>query len=321
MNDISDRNALSLRFAATAGRLRSQGGRRGAGTALLAGIVAAALSGAADAAGRKQAGAPVNIVPAQERSVDRPGRAGVRQSGKVRIEPANRVIVTPAGDRAEEAAGEFDGDPLEPVNRVIFAVNDGLDAVIIRPVATVYKAVLPAFVRRGIGNFLSNVATPVTLANDLLQGEWRRAENTIVRFMLNTTVGAAGLVDVARHVGYQRHTEDFGQTLAVHGVPSGPYLVLPILGPSSPRHAVGRVVDMFANPWFWLLADEETVIRLTPGAVSVVHARSKSLESLDAIRETSPDYYVSIRSVYTQNREAEIRNGEESEDDLPDIPD
>ena len=317
MSEISNKNVLPRRFAATAERLR----RQVAGTALLAGIVAAGLSGVADAAEKKKTGAPINIVPAQERSVGKLSEAKVQQPKKVRIEPASRVIITPVQDRADESVEEFDNDPLEPINRVIFSVNDGLDVVIIRPIATVYKTVLPTFVRRGIGNFLSNVATPITLANDLLQGEWLRAENTIVRFMLNTTAGVGGLADVAQHVGYQRHTEDFGQTLAVYGVPSGPYLVLPILGPSSPRHAVGRVVDLFANPWFWLLADEETLVRLTPGAVSVVHARSESLESLDAIRETSPDYYVSIRSLYTQNREAEIRNGEESEDDLPDIPD
>ncbi len=317
MSEISNKNVLPRRIAATTKSLR----RHVAGTALLAGIAAAGLSGIADAAEKKRIGAPINIVPAQERSVGKLSEAKVQQPKKVRIEPASRVIITPVQDRADESAEEFDNDPLEPINRVIFAVNDGLDVVIIRPIATVYKTVLPTFVRRGIGNFLSNVATPITLANDLLQGEWLRAENTIVRFMLNSTAGIGGLADVAQHVGYQRHTEDFGQTLAVYGVPSGPYLVLPILGPSSPRHAVGRVVDLFANPWFWLLADEETLVRLTPGAVSVVHARSESLESLDAIRETSPDYYVSIRSLYTQNREAEIRNGEESEDDLPDIPD
>ena len=243
------------------------------------------LPGSANAEGRDIASEPINIVPAQDRPVE-----------------------------------EF-SDPLEPVNRVVFAVNDGLDLVIIRPIATVYKAILPTFVRRGIGNFLSNVATPITLANDLLQGEWLRAENTMVRFMLNTTAGLGGLNDVAKHVGYERHTEDFGQTLAVYGVPSGPYIVLPILGPATPRHAVGRVVDTFANPWFWLLADEETIVRLTPGAVSVVNARAESLESLDAIRETSPDYYVSIRSLYTQSREAEIRNGQDNDEDLPDIPD
>lgn len=249
---------------------------------------------------------PVNIIPTN---------AGQYMSST--DASAQPVNIVPAQARPLD---EFN-DPFEPVNRAVFAVNDGLDKVVIRPIATVYKAVLPTFVRRGIGNFLSNAATPITLANDVLQGEWLRAENTIVRFMLNTTAGVGGLTDVAKHVGYERHYEDFGQTLAVYGVPSGPYVVLPIFGPSTPRHVVGRAVDTFANPWTWLLADEETLVQLAPAAFSVVNARAESLDSLDAIRETSPDYYVSIRSLYTQSRESEIRNGEDSDQDFPDIPD
>ena len=228
---------------------------------------------------------------------------------------AQPVSIVPDQSRPIE---EFH-DPLEPVNRVMFAVNDGLDFLVIRPVAEIYRAVLPSFVRRGIGNFLSNVATPITLANDLLQGEWLRAETTMVRFMLNSTAGLGGLDDIAGRIGHPRHTEDFGQTLAVYGVPSGPYLVLPIIGPSSPRDAVGLVVDLLADPWFWLLADEDTLTRLAPTAVRIIHARSNAIESLDSIRETSPDYYASIRSLYVQNRQSEIRNGRD--DELPDIPD
>lgn len=227
---------------------------------------------------------------------------------------AQPVSIVPDQERPIE---EFH-DPLEPVNRVMFAVNDGLDMLIIRPVALIYRAVLPSFVRRGVGNFLSNVATPITLANDLLQGEWLRAETTMVRFMLNTTAGLGGLDDIAGRMGHERHTEDFGQTMAVYGVPSGPYLVLPIIGPSSPRDAVGLVVDLLADPWFWLLADEDTLTRLAPTAARIIHARSNAIESLDAIRDTSPDYYASIRSLYVQNRKSEILNGQY--DDLPEIP-
>ncbi len=230
---------------------------------------------------------------------------------------AQAVSIVPEQERSVEEIH----DPLEPVNRAVFAVNDGLDLVIIRPIAEIYRTFLPGFLRRGIGNFLSNVATPVTLANDLLQGELVRAENTMVRFMLNTTAGLGGLNDVATEVGYERHTEDFGQTLATWGLPSGPYLVLPVLGPSTPRHAVGRVVDLFANPWFWLLADEDIYTRLTPTAVTVINARSEVIDELDTVRETSPDYYSSIRNLYIQNRLSEIANGEQSDADLPDIPD
>lgn len=140
----------------------------------------------------------------------------------------------------------------------------------------------------------------------------------MVRFMLNTTAGLGGLDDIAGRMGHERHTEDFGQTMAVYGVPSGPYLVLPIIGPSSPRDAVGLVVDLLADPWFWLLADEDTLTRLAPTAARIIHARSNAIESLDAIRDTSPDYYASIRSLYVQNRKSEILNGQY--DDLPEIP-
>lgn len=221
----------------------------------------------------------------------------------------------------QERSVEEIHDPLEPVNRAIFAVNDGIDLVIIRPIAEIYRTILPGFLRRGVGNFLANVATPVTLANDFLQGDLKRAENTMVRFMLNTTAGFGGLNDIAGEMGYEKHTEDFGQTLATWGLPSGPYIVLPILGPSTPRHAVGRVVDLFANPWFWLLADEDIYTRLAPTAVTVVNARSELIDELDSVRETSPDYYEAIKNIYVQNRLNEIANGEVSDDVMPDIPD
>ncbi len=230
---------------------------------------------------------------------------------------AQAASIVPEQDRSVENIH----DPLEPVNRAIFAVNDGLDIVVIRPIAEVYRTLLPSFLRRGIGNFLANVATPVTLANDFLQGDLQRAETTMVRFMLNTTAGLGGLNDIAADAGYAKHTEDFGQTLATWGLPSGPYLVLPVLGPSTPRHAVGRVVDMFANPWFWLLADEDIYTRLAPTAVTVINARSELIEELDTVRETSPDYYEAIKNLYVQNRLSEISNGETSDDLLPDIPD
>lgn len=236
--------------------------------------------------------------------------------GSISVASAQQTIV-PEQERPIE---EFH-DPLEGINRVVFAVNDGLDFLIIRPIAEIYRAVLPSFVRRGVGNFLANVATPITLANDLLQGEWTRAETTMVRFMLNSTAGLGGLDDIAERVGYVRHTEDFGQTLAVYGVPSGPYLVLPIIGPSNPRDAVGLVVDLLADPWFWVLADEDIYTRLAPTATRIVHARSNAIESLDAIRETSPDYYASMRSLYNQNRQSEINNGTVDVDSLPEIPD
>lgn len=251
--------------------------------------------------------------------------AGDAEAKQAQVKQApNQVINFAAGkddtDSENETIGMELADPLEPINRVIFAINDGIDFILIRPVAFVYRIVLPKIVRRSIGNFLSNVATPITLANDILQWEWERAENTFVRFLINTTGGLGGLDDLAARAGYPRHFEDFGQTLAVYGAPSGPYVVLPLLGPSTPRHIVGRVADIFVNPWTYILYDEQFYVRLIPSGVELINTRADNLETLDAIRSTSTDYYSSIKSIYWQNRQSEIANGRIIVDELPEIP-
>lgn len=237
--------------------------------------------------------------------------------------PKVRVNFTAAKDSTDDfstpPATDL-ADPVEPINRIVFAINDGLDFILLRPIAFVYKTVLPGFVRRAVGNFLSNVATPITLTNDLLQGEWDRAGNTLIRFAINTTAGIGGLDDLAARAGYPRHYEDFGQTLGKYGVPSGPYLVLPIIGPATPRHLVGRVADMFLNPWTYILYDEDVLIRLIPSVVELINTRAENLETLDSIRSTSTDYYTSIKSIYWQNRKSEIANGRIVVEELPDIP-
>jgi ABC-type transporter lipoprotein component MlaA len=154
---------------------------------------------------------------------------------------------------AVPALAQDENDPLEPVNRAVFQFNRVLDGLILEPAALMYRMATPAFVRDGVQNFLANLRTPVVLANDLLQGEFGRAEKTLGRFMLNTILGVGGLIDVGGRVGMpERHYEDFGQTLAVYGVGEGPYLMLPVLGPSNPRDAVGRVVDLLFDPLFFL---------------------------------------------------------------------
>ena len=239
-------------------------------------------------------------------------------------ETNGRIIILPASDDAVPEDDYDDGglrDPFEGVNRVIFTLNDTVDQVVLRPVALVYRTVLPRPLRKGLSNFLANVSTPVTLTNDILQGDMKRAETTVVRFFLNSVAGFGGLHDVASEAGWERHTEDFGQTLAVYGVPSGPYIVAPLIGPSTPRHLVGRAVDVLANPWTWILADVSLIESLSPTMAETISARDEAIEALDATREGSPDYYVTIKSLYHQNRQSEINNGEIIEDDLPDIPD
>jgi len=209
-------------------------------------------------------------------------------------------------------------DPLEPVNRVFFGFNEGLDFLILRPVATVYRAVLPKPVRIGIGNALRNAATPVILANDILQGaDGKRVEATMVRFMLNSTVGVGGLIDVGSYVGLDFHREDFGQTLASWGVGPGPYMVAPILGPGNPRDFVGVVVDTAINPMTWILADEQFWVRMAPSAAEMISTREIALDDVDALRKTSPDFYVTVRQLYSEKRKTDIANGDVGLDPIP----
>jgi phospholipid-binding lipoprotein MlaA len=214
------------------------------------------------------------------------------------------LLFVPQGADAQDVS---QSDPLEPANRAVFDVNDFLDQLLFEPFSRIYRAVLPGLVRESITNVLENAATPVVLANDLFQGEWQRAHTTFGRFMLNTIPGVGGIVDVASWAGMpEGHYEDFGQTLAAHGVPSGPYLVLPILGPSNPRDVAGRVVDLLMNPTFWLLPTDASIAK---SGVDAINYRSQNIETIEELRRTSLDFYSATRSLFIQLRAAEIRNG------------
>src|SRR5476651_1235063 len=143
-------------------------------------------------------------------------------------------------------------DPYEHTNRSIFAFDQSIDHAIARPVAVFYNHAVPEFARDGVHNFLGNLDAPVTLGNDVLQGEPSRAGQTLGRLVINSTLGVAGLVDIAARVGIPRHDEDFGQTRGVWGAGEGPYLVLPLVGPSNPRDLSGEVVDYFMDPLTYL---------------------------------------------------------------------
>ncbi len=239
-------------------------------------------------------------------------------------ESTNFAVIEPAsgegGDRYTPQPQELD-DPIEPVNRIIFGLNDIVDQVVFRPVALTYRTVLPPVVRIGVANALDNATSPITFANNILQGDIKEAETTAVRFFINSFAGFGGIQDVAGEAGWERRREDFGQTLAGWGVPPGPYIVAPLLGPSTPRHLVGRAVDVLANPWTWILWDASTIEALSPTLADAVVARESSLELLDGVRDNSPDYYSSLKNLYWQNRISEINNGEIVEEQLPDIPD
>ena len=207
-----------------------------------------------------------------------------------------------------------DGDPLEIFNRFMFAINDTVDIFILKPVAVTYEFWVPQGVRNSVRNFLRNLRTPVILANDLFQGEMHRAEATVARFFINTTVGLAGLFDIAGDSGWDYHDEDFGQTLAVHGAGEGFYLVLPLIGPSSARDGAGLVVDHFLDPLTYLAPMETGIGRAT---LSAVDFRSRNLELIEDLKRDSIDYYARIRSLYRQRRAHEISNGEADDAPVP----
>ena len=203
-------------------------------------------------------------------------------------------------------------DPLEPFNRAVFEFNRGLDTVLLKPLAQAYRFVLPQFLRDGVQNLLNNARTPVILANDLLQGEWSRAGETGMRFAINTMLGAGGIFDVAEASGQAPsfHNEDFGQTLGVWGVPEGPYLVLPVFGPSPPRDTVGLVGDVFMDPFAYYLHNiHKDWVNVARTGVRAIDTRSRNIETLDDIERDSIDFYATIRSLYRQRRDDEIRNG------------
>ena len=214
-----------------------------------------------------------------------------------------------------EAVAEFAAlnDPAEPTNRAVFAINRGIDAVILKPVATFYRDYIPKFFQDRMNDVLDNLRSPVIFVNDLLQGEIDRAIATLARFVVNSTFGLAGLNDLATAIGMEGHDEDFGQTLAVWGVPEGPYVMLPLFGPSNPRDTVGLVVDFLVDPFnVWAGNTNRDYAILSRTGARGVDQRAIHMEALDDIERTSLDYYASIRSLYRQRRAEEIRNGKPS---------
>jgi phospholipid-binding lipoprotein MlaA len=220
-------------------------------------------------------------------------------------------------DPADRAAYYETNDPLEPFNRRMFKLNQGLDNALFKPIATAYKRILPQTLQDGIRNFLNNLRTPITLANNLLQGDVDGAGETIARFTVNTIVGFAGFGDPAGDMGVKYQPEDFGQTLAVWGIDEGPYLMLPVLGPSNPRDLVGLVVDTLSDPInIWADNTDRNAIPPSRTVARGIDTRSRHLKTLDELEKSSLDFYATIRSLYRQVRDDEIRDGD-TEDSIP----
>ncbi|HWD60565.1 MAG TPA: VacJ family lipoprotein [Stellaceae bacterium] len=203
-------------------------------------------------------------------------------------------------------------DPYEATNRAIFGFNQSVDRAVLVPVANAYRAVLPSTIRDIIHDFLQNLNSPIIFANDVLQGQPGLAGETVGRALLNTTIGFGGMIDVASKFGVPFHTNDLGITLATWGVNSGPYLMLPVLGPSNPRDLFGDVADSFGDPGNIVASDHNKLwASFARGIVSGIDERSRNIESLAEIERTSLDYYATIRSLARQRRAAQIRHQRE----------
>ncbi len=195
----------------------------------------------------------------------------------------------------------LDEDPLEKINRPIFEFNRVVDGILFDPVAVMYKGALPIVVQERISNFLNNMAEPLTFTNDCLQAKGNRALESFCRFFLNTVFGLFGLFDVADKMGLPLHKEDFNTTLKYWGVPQGPYIVLPILGPASPRFIVGLTADYFVDPFnYYFTQNDEAGLAYSRTGVLFIKARAAIVDDIRNFRETSLDFYAAMRSFYKQ---------------------
>lgn len=203
-------------------------------------------------------------------------------------------------------------DPWERVNRVSYTVTDGVDRAVLKPAAKAYRAVTPNFVETGVSNFFDNLTYPRVVLNDLLQFKMNSVLHDTGRFVLNTTVGIGGLFDPATSAGLEKNDEDFGQTLGKWGVPSGPYVFIPLLGPSTVRDAFGGIPDQFTDPAIFV---DNTGVRYGLLGLGLLDTRARLLEAEKALG-TVYDRYAILRSVYLQQREYKVRDGDVPEEPL-----
>ena len=212
----------------------------------------------------------------------------------------------PSGERETNPA-----DPWEPMNRRIHGFNSSLDKYTAKPIAKGYEKVIPEPMRRGVRNFSNNLRGPLHIINNLLQGQAGDGASETGRFLVNSTVGILGLFDVASAMGMEKHNEDFGQTLAVWGVPDGPFVMIPFAGPQTLRDALAWPLDFLVDPLFHY---ENASVRDKLYAVRLVDLRARYLP-LEELLEDSYDEYVTIREAYLQNRRFQIYDGNPPEDE------
>jgi phospholipid-binding lipoprotein MlaA len=232
------------------------------------------------------------------------------------------AILLLAGCAEKPAANDPDGladynernDPYEPANRKFYAINNALDKAVLHPAAVGYRAAVPMVIRTHIHQTLSNLNNPTQLANDVLQGKPRKAGNTFMRMVINTTIGVGGVFDVATGWGFPDHDTDFGLTLATWGIPGGPFLFLPVLGPTNPRDAVGYGANTVLDPFTWVSFGGSATFGWSRFGISAVDGRERALDATDAIDKTALDAYATYRSLSQQHRESAVTAAEE---DLP----
>jgi phospholipid-binding lipoprotein MlaA len=212
-------------------------------------------------------------------------------------------------------------DPYEGFNRKMYGFNDSLDRAVLEPVAKGYRAITTKPIRKGVTNFTNNLGEPLTFTNELLQFKIPDAAGTFGRFVVNSTVGVAGLFDPATSFGIKRQDEDFGQTLGVWGVKPGPYLVLPFLGSTSPRDLIGQGVDIGLNPINYAQFDGANALRISNWVLGGLSARESAIETIDDVRQTQLDPYTTLRRFYVRSRAAAIRNSEPATNPVEEVPD
>lgn len=205
-------------------------------------------------------------------------------------------------------------DPWESYNRAVFDFNNTMDEYVAEPVARGYDYILPGFVKKGISNFFKNISYPKYLLSDLIQLKFTQAAKHTGRFLVNSTIGVAGFIDVAEDMGLEHHYEDIGVALAYQGVPAGPYFMVPFLGPTTVRDGIGQIVEFFITPWYWF--DEYSHLSwewnwgITSGVtvLNLIDTRYNMLEAIQAAKESSVDYYLFAQSAYYQYRNGLVKD-------------
>ena len=214
---------------------------------------------------------------------------------------------------ARETTATHESDPFESTNRVMFQLNEKLDEYLLGPVSRAYGTHVPQLLRDRVGRFFSNLGEPKIILNDFLQGKADQGLSDTARFVFNSTIGIGGLFDIASPIGLPAHQEDLGQTLAVWGVPQGPYLFLPLLGPNTLRNLPDIPLSIYADPLHY--TNLSTAARLSLGGTEAVDLRYNLEDEIRAVKELAVDRYAFTRSAYLQRRRAQIFDGQPPLDD------